>query len=130
MIKKFDIFLETINIKDIDISLENKNDEILNLIKNKFNIIIKKLKERNVRLTSIGGFIHDKSYKTYKTKIVLTFNNKDVIVGTLTKDNIKVEINDEIYFDIDYEEFNEKNLIDKMYEEYKKFMNKKNYKVL
>ena len=130
MIKKFDIFLETINIKDIDISLENKNDEILNLIKTKFNIIIKKLKERNIRLTSISGFIHDKSYKTYKTKIVLTFNNKDVIVGTLTKDNIKVEINDELYFDIDYDGFTENNLIDKMYEEYKKYIRKNNYKVL
>jgi hypothetical protein len=122
--------LEKFNINDIKVDIENKDEEIVKLIKSKFNIIIKKLKHKNIRLISISGFLHDKAYKDIKYKLVLKFNNNDEIIGSLFKDNVCVKINDEVVYDIDNKDFNIELLIDKIYDNYIKYIKNKNYKIV
>jgi hypothetical protein len=121
---------EKFNLDDIKIQLENSNDDIISKIKLNFNILIKKNKEKNIRLLSISGFLHDNVYKNLKYKIILKFNNKDEIVGILNKYNIIIIINDKIVYDIDNDKFNIDSLIDKMSDEYKKYLKNNNYKII
>lgn len=117
-------------INEMKVDIENISDDILINIKSKLNLIIKKYKIRNLKIVKISGFINDNTHKNNKSKLIIHFSNKDNIIAKLiNNNNISITINDKLVYDIDNDEFNLDRFIEKISEQYKKYLNGKNWKI-
>jgi hypothetical protein len=60
-------------------------------------------------------------------KLSINLSNKDIIVGTYELENLTISINDEIVYDIDRKNLDENKFVDKLLEEYKKYLKLNHY---
>jgi hypothetical protein len=122
----FNDFINEKNIEDDDISIkiDNSNPEFVSYLIDKFTYIITKRSVKNLRPIKINGLIVND-----KIDINITMTNKDIIKGVYESENLMISINSEIIYDVDKKDLNENKFVDKLSEEYVKYLKNKNYKV-
>lgn len=120
---------------DIRIDLENRDDEIVNILTDGLTFIVKKRKIRSLRIAEIEGFLNrqDTIYLE-QSKINVQMTNSDTITGEFVVDfnknkNVKISINGKLVFDLEHESYNLHTMVNKMVEQYKKFLHKNNWKL-
>jgi hypothetical protein len=112
---------------DIKINVDNKNYLVDNLI-SRFSLVVKKRKMKSLSIKSISGYINKETFTkngyTYDTLFQTTLTNKDIIIGEYNSklNNIKIKINDNIIYDIDNIMFDNEALVEKMVNEYMKYL--------
>jgi hypothetical protein len=126
---------ESLEPKDIKINVQNNEQHLVNNLIEKMSIITQKRVKRNLRIVSIKGYIDDEHLfdrrKTYSTKFELLMSNRDCVVGEYNSrdNNIKIMVNDEVIFDIDHKSYDKEVLIDRISNEYKKYLENKKFKL-
>jgi hypothetical protein len=135
MITRFNEIYEKVDLSDIAIDVENKNDELIKRLVDELSIVIykRKGKFRSLRITKVSGSNQKEKFKDqnfiYSTNLLATLSNNDTIGGTFSsakdgENNISIKINDKIVYDLDSKKFTDETLIDKMVGEYKKQLEK------
>jgi hypothetical protein len=114
---------------DIPTKIENSNPEFVTNLIDKFTFLVTKRSVKSLRPIKISGYIKKPEGNNFRNTLNITMSNKDVIVGTYESGNIAISINTEIIYDIDREDFDENKLVDKLSDEYVKYLKNKNYKV-
>lgn len=114
---------------DISTKIVNANSEFITNLIDKFTFVITKKSVKNLRPIKISGYIKKPEGDNFKNTLNITMSNKDVIVGTFESGNITISINTEIIYDIDREDFDENKLVDKLSDEYVKYLKNKKNKV-
>lgn len=141
MITKFEkLFEKNIDLTDITINVENKNNDLIEKIKQELSLITYKRKNspKPIRIKEISGYFDKRDFKNIKLKnrtyIVIGLSNGDKIKGKLSiyqnenENNIKITINDEVVYDLDNKKYTNEFLIEKLIYKYKEFL-LKNYKI-
>jgi hypothetical protein len=135
MITNFYLF-ERLNLDDTIIDIEN-NDMIKKLL-DELSLVIYKRVKRNLRIIKISGYFDKTSFdehKNHKESLInIDFSNKDTIeakfISKKQLNEIEISINDEIVYDVENINFNEKTFIDKIIDEYKKYLKDNNWNFL
>lgn len=125
---------EKLDLDDISMKIDGADDEFISKVVNKFSFLIMKGETvKNIRPKKINGFLNkdEDGYKqkNKRTTLSIVMNNGNIIVGTLSNGNIAISINDEIIYDVDKKDFTENKLVDKLSEEYVKYLKSKNYQI-
>lgn len=140
MITRFEkLFKENINLDDIITNIKNEQSEHIDKIKNELSIITYK-KQNNpkpIRIIQIDGYFNKKDFKNvnliYRTYLVISMSNGDKIKGKLSvyndEKNINININNELIYDLDNDNFDNDVLVEKIVNKYKDHLLKK-YKIL
>jgi hypothetical protein len=121
--------------KEIIVDVENKDDEIIKDIINRFTLLIKKRKIRNLRVLKITGILNKLDISALKySKLDIIMSNNDEIIATYTLNinkisNIKISINKNLVFDLDHKTYDINAMIEKMVTYYKKYLEHKNWKI-
>lgn len=121
--------------KEIIVDVENKDDEIIKDIINRFTLLIKKRKIRNLRVLKITGILNKLDISALKySKLDIIMSNNDEIIATYTLNinkisNIKIYINKNLVFDLDHKTYDINAMIEKMVTYYKKYLEHKNWKI-
>lgn len=135
MIKKYNQYIKENNtiLSDIKINV-NGGEKIINKLIEKLTIVIKKKKIKNINIKSIDGFINKEKFTLkgnfYSTYLEIILNNKDKIIGEYSFNNIKIQINNDIVYDLDNEKFDNEVLVDKIVDEYIKKLKERNNKLI
>ena len=125
----------TDEIEDVKMNIENSNDEFKSNLINKFTfVVMKRLVIKNLRPKKINVYLKNEEENGYKknemrSTLSIIMNNKDIIIGTYAGENVAITINDEIVYDVDRKEFNDNKFIDKLSEEYVKYLKNKGYNI-
>lgn len=120
---------------DIKISVEGKNDILINKLIDNLSVVIKKRSMKSLRIKSITGYINKQTFTSrgyyYETYLTITLSNKDVIVGEFksSSKSILVKINDDITYDMDHKNFDNEFLVDRMISEYVKYLKEKKFTI-
>lgn len=135
MIKKYNQYIKENNtiLSDIKINV-NGGEKIINKLIEKLTIVIKKKKIKNINIKSIDGFINKEKFTLkgnfYSTYLEIILNNKDKIIGEYSFNNIKIQINNDIVYDLYNEKFDNEVLVDKIVDEYIKKLKERNNKLI
>lgn len=130
-IKKFN----TYEPKEIKVDVENKNTVLLNKLIEDLSLVIKKRSIKNLRIVSIkGAFDKLDTTKLKFNKLIIYMSNGDIIIGEYMlvvehEPNIKITLNDEVVFDLEYKTYTIDEMIDKISDVYKKYLISKNWKL-
>jgi hypothetical protein len=134
MITKFKEINEKYDINDIKVDVENQKEELINKIKHELSIITYKRSKnpKSIRIKEISGYFNKKDFKSpkvlYKTYIVITMSNSDKIKAKLSvykdenENNIIINLNNNLIYNIDNKKFNNEILIDKLVNKYKEHL--------
>lgn len=126
--KEFLILNEKVESNDeISISITNADQNFTTTLIDKFSLIIMKRSVKSVRPNKISGSLNlDK-----RSTITIIMNNKDLIIGIFSSSsgNVAISVNNEIIYDVDKKGFDDNKLVDKMSEEYIKYLKNKGYKI-
>jgi len=140
MITKFKQIFEDVDIEDIILDIENKNEELIDKIKHELSIITYKRKNnpKPIRITKISGYFDKDDFKNinliYRTYLVIDLSNSDKINSKLSvykdeeENNINIKINDNLIYDIDNKKFDNNFLVEKLIQKYKEHLLKE-YKI-
>lgn len=135
MIKRFNQYIKESNEpKDIDIKVEGKNSLIDQLIDN-LSLVVRKRKIKSLHIKSITGYINKEFFTgkgyLYETQLSVTLNNKNILFGEYkSKSNeILIKVNDEIIYHLNHKTFDNEVLIDKMVNEYIKYLKNNKFKI-
>ena len=135
MITKFSELNESkIDLTEINIDVENKDEELINKIKKELSIITYK-REKNpkpIRIKEITGYFNKRDFKNtnvkYKTSLNINLSNGDKVKAKLSvyndenENNISLKINNELIYNLDNKNFNNEIFINKLVDKYKKFL--------
>ena len=122
------------SINDIKVDVENQKEELINKIKHELSIITYKRSKnpKSIRIKEISGYFNKKDFKSpkvlYKTYIVITMSNSDKIKAKLSvykdenENNIIINLNNNLIYNIDNKKFNNEILIDKLVNKYKEHL--------
>lgn len=121
--------------KDVVIKVEHPDNDILNLLISNLAVIISKRKLRNVRVLKIEGDLKRLDISILEfSYLIITMSNNDKICAEYKQDtdhtkSITIKINDELFYDLDHDSFNLNVFINKIPEQYFKFLSKNNWKI-
>jgi hypothetical protein len=114
---------------DIKISVQAENKNLLQKLSDDLSLIVKKRKLKNIRIKSIEGYIDKRGVFThhgvyFETYLDVVLSNKDVIIGEFKSitGNITISVNSEVVYDMNSKIFDSEVLIDKMVNEYVKYL--------
>ncbi len=128
---KYIKLFEELDLTDIIVNI-NINQELLNKLIDELSFVIYKNKKKkiNIRIKSIDGFYNKQEINYKHTNIIIKMNNNDTLTGYYNEknNNIKIYINNKLIFDVDYKNFDNNYLINKIVEEYKKYLKMIGYK--
>jgi hypothetical protein len=132
MLTKFNLF-EKLDLSDIDIQIPIPKDLMDEFVANMSLIVYKRSnKKKSIRLKSISGYYQSKNDKgIIKTKMSIKMSNKDEIKGEYSSDekSIKIYINDELDYDVDYKDFDSKKLLKMIPIRYKHHLKREGWKI-
>ena len=125
---------EKLDLDDITMKIDGADDEFISKVIDKFSFLIMKGKTvKNIRPRKINGFLNkdEDGFKQSRkrTTLSIVMNNGNIIVGTLSNGNVAISIDDEILYDVDRKDFTDGKLVDKLSDEYVKYLKSKNYQV-
>lgn len=125
---------EKLDLDDITMTIDGADNEFISKVIDKFSFLIMKGKTvKNIRPKKINGFLNkdEGGYKQNRkrTTLSIVMNNGNIIVGTLSNGNVAISIDDEILYDVDRKDFTDGKLVDKLSDEYVKYLKSKNYQV-
>jgi len=139
---KFDDFdilkkiYETIDLNDISIKVGNSSQEFIDKIINDFTLVIYKSdKKKSIHPKKINGNLQTDDFSIHKEKkrssLSIIMNNGDIIIGTYNTSsfNVAISINDDIIYDIKIKDCDDNKFVDKMKDEYIKYLTNKKYKI-
>lgn len=122
--------------KSIKINIKGYNKNLIDNLIEKLSFNIKKRKIKNIRIKEINGHINkeyffNKNY-FYKTNMEIININNDIIIGKYDSrtNNIKIEINGDLVYDMDSKYNDNEILIDKISNEYIKYLKNKGFKTI
>jgi hypothetical protein len=122
--------------KSIKINIKGDNKNLIDNLIEKLSFNIKKRKIKNIRIKEINGHINkeyffNKNY-FYKTNMEIININNDIIIGKYDSrtNNIKIEINGDLVYDMDSKYNDNEILIDKISNEYIKYLKNKGFKTI
>lgn len=125
---------EEFEIEEVVMNLDNADEEFKSNTVDKFTfVVMRRMIIKNLRPKKINGYLK-KSEDGYKqtrerSTISVIMNNGDIIIGTLAGKNVAISINDEIMYDVDKGDFTDSKFVDKISEQYIKYLKSKNYEV-
>ena len=127
---------ETIDLGDINIKVGNSSQEFIDKIISDFTLIIYKSDiKKSIHPKKINGNLQTDDYSIKKEKkrssLNIIMNNGDIIIGTYNTSsfNVAISVNDEIIYDIHIKDCDDNKLVDKMKDEYIKYLTNKKYKI-
>lgn len=125
---------EKLDLDDITMKIDGADDEFISKIIDKFSFLIMKGKTvKNIRPRKMNGFLNkdEDGFKQSRkrTTLSIVMTNGNIIVGTLSNGNVAISIDDEILYDVDRKDFTDGKLVDKLSDEYVKYLKSKNYQV-
>ena len=125
MILTFKDFInEMINIDDeISVKIDNASQEFISYLIDKFTLVVTKRSMKNLRPVKINGSVGN------NCTLNITMTNKDVINGVYESEGLTISINGEVIYDVDRKDFDENKVVDKISDEYIKFLKSKKYQV-
>ena len=115
--------------------LENKDENIVNILIDNLTFVIKKRKTRSLRVSEISGILNKQDTIHLEYSIIkIQMSNSDVISGEFIKDvdnnnNMKITINDLLVFDLIHNNYNIHTMVNKIIERYKMYLHKNNWKI-
>jgi len=124
-------------IEDVNVKIENSEPEFTSKLIDKFTFVVMIRKViKNLRPKKINGYLkneeesgHKKNGTRMRSTLCVVMNNKDIIIGTYAGENVAITINDEIVYDVDRKEFDDNKFVDKLSEEYVKYLKNKGYNI-
>jgi len=119
-------FLEFIyEMKDlhVQIEVENANGEIINQIIDALSFVYKKRTDRYIRPRIIKGKMSDGELYMF-----ITMYNKDDIKIDFKGENLTININNELVYDMD--NINENNIAEKLYDVYSKHLSNQKFTIM
>jgi len=128
------------DLTDIIINVENEKTEFIDKIKQELSIITYKRQKnpKPIRIIEISGYFNKRDFKNikllYNTYLLINLSNSDKLKAKLSVyqdenlNNIHIQINNEVIYDLDNKNFNNEFLIDKLIEKYKDYL-LKSYKI-
>jgi len=128
------------DLTDIIVNVENEKTEFIDKIKQELSIITYKRQKnpKPIRIVEISGYFNKRDFTNikllYNTYLLINLSNSDKLKAKLsvyqdnTKNNIHIQINNEVIYDLDNKNFNNEFLIDKLIEKYKDYL-LKSYKI-
>ena len=124
-------------IEDVKVKIENSDQEFTSKLIDKFTfVVMKRMVVKNLRPKKINGYLRNEEESGYKknemrkrSTLCVVMNNKDIIIGTYAGENVAITINDEIVYDVDRKEFDDNKFVDKLSEEYVKYLKNKGYNI-
>jgi hypothetical protein len=136
MITKFEKLHEKINmdLTDIAVNVENENKDLIEKIKHELSIITYKRRNSpsSIRIMEISGYFNKRDFKNikliYNTYLTINLSNRDKIKAKLSifqdenLNNINIEINDDLVYDLDNKNFTNEILVEKMINKYKEYL--------
>jgi hypothetical protein len=125
----FVIINEKIDLDDVSISVDNADQNFMSNLIDNFSFIVSKRIIKNIRPKKITGYLKRQDGKGDRSTLSIIMNNKDFIVGTFSNGNLAISINSEIIYDVDRKDFDENKLVNKLSEEYVKYLKSNNYQV-
>jgi len=138
MITNFKIF-ENLILDDITINVEGIDNDIIKDMVEKLSMVIQKRIKRNLRILKISGSMNQASIKgndkKENTKLTIIMTNKDKLEIIFTSHildeigELKLKINDDLVYDIRKKELTINTLVDKVVEEYKKYLKNNRWKI-
>lgn len=120
MIKNFFDFLNE-NESNLEVNVIDKDEKFINLLITKLSFVYKKIKDRHTRPIDIIG---NMSNGIIKLKIILS--NKDVIKFEYSDGEIKITINNKLYY---HDDIDKNEVLDKIHKVYSKFLTNQNFKL-
>lgn len=141
MITNFNLY-EKLLLDDVVIDVTTPDKPTLDEIIDKFSIIIEKRIKRNLRIIKINGSMNDlqlrgKERKTF-TDLEIVMSNKDKIkikytysdsIDTKYQGEIELKVNDKLIYNVENPEFTPTKWVEKVAEEYKKYLKNIKWKV-
>lgn len=141
MITNFNLY-EKLLLDDVVIDVTTPDKPTLDEIIEKFSIIIEKRIKRNLRIIKINGSMNDlqlrgKERKTF-TDLEIVMSNKDKIkikytysdsIDTKHKGEIELMVNDKLIYNVEKLEFTPTKWVEKVAEEYKKYLKNEKWKI-
>ena len=114
---------------DIKIVVKGMNKTLVQKLIDNLQIVVKKRKLKSLTIKSISGYIDKDTFimgsgSFYDTFLEVVLSNKDILVGEYKSSNhsLLVKINDDIVFDLNSKFFDNEVLVDKMINEYVKYL--------
>jgi len=125
---------DPLSTSDVKITVDGDKGLINHLIDN-MSLIVQKRKTKPLRINSVNGYINKETFKKnrlfYETYLEIDMINKDHIVGEYKSmiNGITIIINDELVYDMEHRTFDNEVLMDKIVNEYKKYLKNKKFKI-
>ena len=107
----------------VQIEVENANGEIINEIIDALSFVYKKRTDRYIRPRIIKGKMLDSELHMF-----ITMYNKDDIKIDFKGENLKININNELVYDMD--NINENNIAEKLYDVYSKHLSNQKFTIM
>jgi len=131
MIKDFKLF-ENILVDDAVVDVKNMNEEFINTIKNDLAFIVYKVRKKytHIRVSKIDGDFNELNDGIIKTHLIIKMSNKDVVDAILIENkSIDIEINKNLVYSIDNENFNLESFNNKIISVYREHLIDLKYKI-
>lgn len=107
----------------VQIEVENANGEIINEIIDALSFVYKKRTDRYIRPRIIKGKMSDNELHMF-----ITMYNKDDIKIDFKGENLTININNELVYDMD--NINENNIAEKLYDVYSKHLSNQKFTIM
>jgi len=121
---------------DIKIAVKGMNKTLVQKLVDNLQIVVKKRKLKSLRIKSISGYIDKDTFimgsgNFYDTFLEVVLSNKDILVGEYKSSNhsLLVKINNVIVFDLNSKFFDKELLVDKMINEYVKYLKENKFSI-
>lgn len=128
------------DLTDIIVNVENEKTEFIDKIKDELSIITYKRQKnpKPIRIMEISGYFNKRDFKNikllYNTYLVVSLSNSDKLTAKLSvyqddnEKNIHIQINNDVIFDLDNNQYSNEILVNKLIEKYKEYL-LKSYKI-
>jgi len=136
MITKFNLF-EKLYLDDVLLDVEQPDKSLLDNLIESLSLIIQKRIKRNLRILKISGKMNDlqifKKERKSITDLKLEMSNKDILeiyyifddsIDKEPSGHIQLKVNNKVIYNMERKDFTIDKLIEKIVEQYKKYLEK------